>query len=288
MKFVYSDLKGLDFNANITRRDPSPVIKIEGKYYFYYSKTPSIDGYDATIWYAVSEDGKSWSEGGMVLDKGEGDAFDAGAVFTPTTLLSNGYVYLFYTGVRADFYNLSLEANGLTAIGLAKSKNPQGPFERVYTEPILRTGISPEFDSHRVDDSCIIAHGGKYYMYYKGRQLHLSPKETKMGLAVADKPEGPYIKYESNPVLDSGHEVCVYPNNGGFMALTTDTGEQGNSYLFSSDGIAFNRLGELIVPQSVGPYREDAYQNDKSFNLSWGVFHDNRDGRPYLRRFDVE
>ncbi len=288
MKLIYSNITGMEYDMNFVRRDPSPVIKVGNRYYIYYSKNTTKNGFNATIWYAFSDDGKHWTEGGMAVGKGEGDAFDAGGVFTPTTLLADGYIYLFYTATRADFQFTSTEANGLTAIGLAKSKSPTGPFEKICDEPLLRTGNGESFDSHRIDDTCIVVHNGKYYMFYKGRQLHLSPKETKMGLAIAEKPEGPYIKYENNPVINSGHEVCVYPNNGGFMALITNIGEYANSYMYSKNGIDFKKLGDLAVPQSIGPYREDGYNNNECFKLKWGVFHDYIDKWAYIRRFDVE
>ena len=35
------------------------------------------------------------------------------------------------------------------------------------------------------------------------------PRHTKLGVAIADKPEGPYTKNENNPIIKSGHEVMV-------------------------------------------------------------------------------
>ena len=56
-------------------------------------------------------------------------------------------------------------------------------------------------------------------MYYKGQQTNRSARETKMGLAIADTPTGPYVKNSSNPVLDRGHEVCVRPHGYGAGCL---------------------------------------------------------------------
>jgi hypothetical protein len=53
---------------------------------------------------------------------------------------------------------------------------------------------------------------------YKGRKLGLSPADTNMGFAIAGSPTGPYIKHPSNPVLASGHEVCVWPHREGIAA----------------------------------------------------------------------
>ena len=65
-------------------------------------------------------------------------------------------------------------------------------------------------------------------MYYKGRQMNRKPNETRMGLAIASEPTGPYIKHYENPVLDSGHEVCVWPHGNGVGCLVSKVGPQGH------------------------------------------------------------
>ncbi len=288
MKLHYSELRGLEYNPNITRRDPSPVIKYNDTYYIYYSKTSSISGYDASIWCAESTDGLNWVEIGEIIPKGNPGSFDSGGTFTPTVFKANNYIYIIYTAVSDNFDVKSIEDNGLTAFGMVRSKYAHKEFEKIYTEPFFQTRSAEYFDSHRVDDACIIHKDNKYYMYYKGRQIGLTPKETKMGLAIAENPEGPYIRSQDDPVQDSGHEVCVYPSNGGILSLTTDTGPQGNSILFSEDGFNFKKIGDLVIPQSLGPYRDDDFINNASCNFNWGVCHADKDERPYLLRVDVE
>ena len=287
MELIVTEFKGLEFDETITRRDPSPVIKVDDMYYVYYSKTTSIEGYDAQIWCASSSDGFSWKENGIAIEKGDVGSFDSGSVFTPTVFKADGFIYIIYTAVGDDFDNNSLDKNGLTCFGMAKSKDPIAKFDKISDKPFFETQPAPAFDSHRIDDSCVIKRDGKYYMYYKGRQLSRSPKETKMGVAISAKPEGPYIRYTGNPVVDSGHEVCVYPHDEGVMALVTLVGPHGNTYQYSEDGFHFKILGDLVVPNSVGPYREDDFKDNESFTLHWGVFHGYKGERPYLRRFDV-
>ena len=65
-------------------------------------------------------------------------------------------------------------------------------------------------------------------MYYKGRQMDRSWRETQMGLAISKTPTGPYVKHPANPVLDSGHEICVWPHGTGVGCLVCDIGPQGN------------------------------------------------------------
>ena len=63
--------------------------------------------------------------------------------------------------------------------------------------------------------------------YYKGRQQGKSPAQTQLGLAVADKPEGPYIKHPKSPVIPGNHEVLVWPEGKGVAALIGNSGAEG-------------------------------------------------------------
>ena len=204
--FNYSD--ALAFEKGVTRRDPSPVIEVDGKYYVWYSRTKdSISGYTASVWYATSPDGVTWTEEGEALPKGAEGAFDEHAVFTPTILVSGGRYHLFYTAVLEPFSYDNGGSNGTkTAIGIAIADSPRGPWVRFEGNPVLQTSDDPEvFESMRVDDGCLIVRGGEYWMYYKGRQMNRKPNQTKMGLAIATAPTGPYVKHAENPVLDGGH-----------------------------------------------------------------------------------
>ena len=70
VKVTHSPLKGIGFEADTMRRDPSDVIKVGDLYYVWYSKGAISPGYDATVWYATSKDGHEWTEKGMAPDKG--------------------------------------------------------------------------------------------------------------------------------------------------------------------------------------------------------------------------
>ena len=87
--------------------------------------------------------------------------FDSQATFTPNILYANGKYYLYYTGVKptpenekGEFENNS--TTDITAIGVAVSDSPDGPFARVTEEPILKVSVESEkFDSYRVDDASL-------------------------------------------------------------------------------------------------------------------------------------
>lgn len=287
--FRYSD--AIPFEQGVTRRDPSPVIHADGAYYVWYSRTrESADGYSASVWYATSPDGVRWREQAEVLPKGAKGAFDEHAVFTPTILVAAGRYYLFYTAVPEPFTNDNGGPNGTrTAIGVASADSPAGPWARFGSNPVLRPSDDPEaFDSMRVDDACFVVRDGQYWMYYKGRQMNRSPRETKMGLAIAQTPPGPYVKHPGNPVLDSGHEVCVWRHGQGVGCLVCNVGPQGNSLQYSDDGIHFRRISDMVPPKAPGPFRADGFVDAPGPGVTWGLSMRHHHAWPYLARFDCD
>ena len=288
-EFSYETI--IDYEPGVTRRDPSPVIRVGDLYYVWYTKaTRDPSGYFGTIWYATSPDGHSWREVGEALGTGDAGAWDEHAVFTPTILVAGGRYYLFYTAVPSPFTNDNGGPGATpTAIGVASSDSPDGPWARCAGSPVIRPGEGDAFDSHRVDDACCVVREGRIWLYYKGRQAGLSPAETKMGVASADRPEGPYEKYAANPVLPSGHEVCVWPHGSGVAAIVSPCGPLAKTVQYAADGIHFETVGHIEPPKVPGPYRADNFEDGAGPGVAWGVCQGQGDrDRPYLMRFDCD
>jgi len=284
-KFTYRNILGP--TKGITRRDPSDVIRAGELYYVWYSKTPNgPSGYDATIWYATSPDGVTWTEKGEALPRGGAGAWDEASVFTPGILVVDKRHYLFYTAIPKN----SNLAGTPTAIGIAESDSPDGPWKRIDANPILRPSKDPtQFDSFRVDDACVLIREGKIWMYYKGRQQGRSPAQTKMGIAIADKPTGPYVRCPANPVIRAGHEVLVWPHGKGVAALIS----QGPpSVWYSEDGIRFTmKAPTRDRPHAPGAWRPEAFI-DGAFGsgITWGISHKggSKASPPWLVRYDCD
>ena len=122
------------------------------------------------------------------------------------------------------------------------------------------------------------------------------PGQTQMGLAIAEHPEGPYIKHESNPVIPGNHEVLVWPQGSGVAAMIGTTVPKAitNSILYSEDGIRFSKTHRVENgPWAGGAYRPEAFtQSDKGKIPEWGVeiggSKGNKQGKlPFIGRFDV-
>lgn len=288
--FTYQPILG-GFEEGVTRRDPSPVIKFNDQYYVWYSRTTIVNhGYPATVWYATSKDGYDWTEQKQAIARGPQGSFDEHGVFTPSVFKFNNKYYLSYTAVPEPFYNgahLGHKTVTKTAIGLAVADSPDGPWNKVPENPIFKPTEDPElFDSLRVDDTCFVIKDNKIFMYYKGRQIDHTPGETKMGLAIAEKPEGPYVRVTDQPIVKGGHEVCCWPHGSGIAALFCNIGEAGNSLQYSEDGIHFEKVCDTNPPHAPGPFRADDFVNGVGPGISWGIAIAHHPNWPYLQRFE--
>jgi len=321
--FKYSAAEGLGYEKGITRRDPSTVVKVGSRYYVWYTRTqkgPEPVGYDkatdvlpattwdlASIYYATSVDSKSWNERGKAVGRGPKGAFDERSVFTPDILVAEGRYYLFYQAV-GEPYNRRTK----NVIAMSWADSPDGPWIRA-PEPILRPGepgewlgeeddrtkvkTSGAWDSHKVHDPILIVRNGKYWLYYKGHPMGGGGKDSELdiawGVAIAEKPEGPYIKSKLNPVTNSGHEVVVWPYREGVAGLVTHNGHEKNTVQYAADGLNFCVKARVSVcPHAAGAYRPDAFTNTKwGGGITWGLCHiAQTPERPwaYIVRFDCD
>lgn len=288
-------LQGIGVEKGVMRRDPSDIIKVGDLYYVWYSKGKISPGYDGTVWYATSPDGHVWTEKGLALAKGEPGSWEGASVFTPNILVAEGKYWLFYTGVSKEYER---PYNPDSKIGIAVSDSPDGPWERLATNPALKNSDNPDdFDSHLVDDACLIVREGKYWFYYKGRQLGKSPAETQMGLAIADHPQGPYVKHDANPVIPGNHEVLVWPQGTGVAVMIGTTGPKdiSNTIQYAEDGIHFSKTHDVKNgPWAGGAYRPEAFTQSGTGTIpQWGVEIGRSQGKnkgrlPFIQRFDVK
>ncbi|MDP2525077.1 glycoside hydrolase family 117 protein [Maribacter dokdonensis] len=309
-------LKGdLAYEEGVIRRDPSAMIKEDGKYYVWYSKgvgpTQGFDGdienekvfpWDrCDIWYATSTDGITWKEEGIAVARGEKGAYDDRSVFTVEIMKHEDMYYLTYQTVKSP-YNKRVK----NQIGLAWSTSPNGPWIK-SKEPILSPadngiweGDDPndrfsvkkkgDFDSHKVHDPCILPFKGKFYLYYKGEQMGeeitFGGRQIRHGVAIADNPKGPYVKSPYNPISNSGHEICVWPYNGGIASLITTDGPEKNTIQWAEDGVNFNIMASIpSPPHAIGLNRAVDSEKEPTEVLKWGLTHvyNSRDYQSIMR-----
>ena len=288
---TYSEATGIGVEQNVMRRDPSDVIKVGDQFYVWYTKGAESGGYNGTVWCATSPDGHVWTEQGEAVARGKQGSWDGQSAFTPNIMVANGRYWLFYTGVSV--YPKKRKGPD-SKIGAAVADSPDGPWKKLATNPLLTNSRDPnQFDSHLVDDSCLIVRDGKYWLYYKGRQRGKSPQQTKMGLAIADQPEGPYTKFKGNPIIPGNHEVLVWPQGDGVAAMIGVIGPKQirRSLVYSEDGIVFNKTDNVLKsPHAPGAYRPEAFtESGDGKRIEWGVhIGKQKKSLPFIERFDLK
>jgi len=173
--------------------------------------------------------------------------WDGSGVINPQMYAIDGKYVLLYTGAHDG----QLQGQ---QIGMATSDSLDGPWRMVSDErPLLAVSKErSDFDSYLVNNPALVkTPEGKYFLYYKGRDVFNDPKgKRKIGLAIADRLEGPYRKHEGNPILDMSRvgkdfeDPYVWIEAGRFCMLMHDMGvfEHGAGlYLESFDGIHWSK-----------------------------------------------
>lgn len=304
LDFNTYDLEGdLAFEEGVTRRDPSDMIKVEGLYYVYYTKSVDITyGFGtgnpekkvfpwdkSDVWYATSKDGRIWDEVGIAVKRGKKGSFDDRSVFTPQVMVHDGKYILVYQTVKDPYVN-RVKSN----IGMAIAYSPEGPFRKLE-KPILSPSNDGEwlgnedsrfkvktqgsFDSHKVHDPALIYYKSKYYLYYKGERMGehqtFGGREIRWGVALSENLEGPYEKSEFNPITNSGHELCIWPYKGGIAALLVTNGAESNTIQWSPDGINFEIMSHLNwAPEAASLEKQINHDQEPLRSLRWGLTHD--------------
>ncbi|RME43194.1 MAG: hypothetical protein D6791_16015 [Chloroflexi bacterium] len=324
--FHHSQVTGIGKEEGITRRDPSTVVRIGDTYYVWYTRrqtaydrdplnrppyraeqsweVPVYDWDLAEIWYATSKDGFHWQERGVAVPRGPRGGYDERSVFTPDILVANGNFYLYYQAVDYPYVNRTRNT-----IGMSWAESPDGPWHR-WPEPVLRPGEPGEWlgdddsnevirygawDSHKVHDPFILVRDGKFWLYYKGQPMGWGTRYCRgigWGVAIAERPEGPFIKSPLNPITNSGHETCLFPYGEGVLAICGHDGPEKDTIQYAADGLNFEVVAHVVLPPcAAGPFAPDSYDNTKNGRgITWGLAHiateELKRGNSYIVRFD--
>jgi hypothetical protein len=190
--------------------------------------------------------------------------FDATTCHNPFIKKVDGKFCLFYMG----------NSNGKTntkRIGLAVADSLNGPWQRP-DKPLLEAGETGAWDDHCTTNPAFLKHpNGEYWLYYKSWNTKeyetaadtLIRGNRKYGLAIAPELQGPYVKYDHNPVIDfSGggnnkqfEDAFVWRDNEKFMMIARDMGfynHEDGILMESSNGIAWK-------PPRIAYYGADKY-----------------------------
>ena len=278
------------------RNDPSNILKIGDKYHVWYARFPARgSGFPSKeewneicfrpnytqIWMATSEDGHHWAEYGQVLPLSKPHAWHERCPHAPYVVPWNGKYYLFFSAYKGP---RSYQRPGEKHIGLAVADQPEGPYKHVQDTPILSPSPDPKaLDHYLIDDPCVIRREGKFWLYYKGRDLKL--RRCWVFVAASEKITGPFIRAQAKPVSNANwHTACLWPHAEGVAGIV-----ESACLAYSLDGLNF-RLGAKI-PRDLSNnsvYCPDVLDDaQKGGGITWGMCMTIR-GMLGLRRFDCD
>lgn len=310
--FKYTRLQGFDYNngdGTISRRDPSKIIKENGKYYVWYTKRqtqvppvgfnrakeatdviPSTDWDLAEIWYATSSDGFIWEEQGVAIPRPPKPNPGWRSVTTTDILKWEGKYYLYYQAF--------LEASGLKGdhcpVAASYADSPDGPWTPA-NKVIIPNGEPGTWDQYSIHDPYPLVYKGKIYVYFKAAFGDRPEYLVGNGLAIADHPLGPFTKHPLNPLFNSGHETALFPFEEGIAALVIRDGNENNTIQYAPDGVNFDIAAVTqLMPTAAGAYIPDAFNSHgNGRGITWGLQHFigmGKKGSNYsiLSRFDCD
>ena len=235
----------------------SPIEGDDGKIHIFFSrwiKKKGMGGWinGSEIAHAVADSPESPFEVIGTVFAPRAGYFDATTCHNPLIKKVDGKYCLFYMG----------NSNGKTntkRIGLAFSDSLYGPWQRP-DKPLLEAGPPGAWDDHCTTNPAFVKHpNGQYWLYYKSWNTHDEETATdplvkgnrKYGLAIAEKLEGPYIKYSGNPVIDFSsrgnnaqfEDAFVWREHNRFKMIARDMGifnHENGIIMDSKDGIKWN------------------------------------------------
>ena len=293
--FKYSRITGIDeydTHQSVSRRDPSKVLKIGDTYYVWYTRRrtmhnpvgmPNVDkGTDvipvvdwdlADICYATSKDGFEWEEQGVAVPRAPKGSYGDRSLSTPDILVFESRYYLYY-----QTFTTMWRKNDCVNVSAAWSDSPDGPWTRL-DRPVVPQGAPGEWDSCAIHDPYPLVYQGKVWIYYKGSPVDKSPGNLlrAQGVAIADHPEGPFVKSELNPVTNSGHETMYWPYRDGIATLLILDGPEKDTIQYAPDGLNFVPQAHVqLSPIAPGPFCPDAFaDNGDGRGITWGLCHMN-------------
>lgn len=303
--FKYSYITGIGKDDNVSRRDPTKVFKVNDTYYVWYTRRktgsgpvgmedctdvlPAVDWDLADIYYATSKDGFNWEEKGLAVGRSPKGEYGDRSVTTPDVLVYKGKYYLFYQTFTGKFTS---EKGDYCDVSMAWADSPDGPWYK-GSKPIIELGEPDEWDGGAIHDPYPMVYKGKIWLFYKGQPLEKGPDSIvrAQGVAIADNPEGPFVKSPMNPILNSGHETFFFPYKEGIATILTFDGPEKNTIQYAEDGIHFEIKSIIQCPPIAGgPFCPDVFaDNGNGKGITWGLCHiSNNKIKPNSRRKIVE
>ncbi len=232
----------------------SPIYDDEGKVHVFFSRWPKDGGswlVNSEIAHAVADhpEGPYKVLGTILKGRGEG-YWDANSIHNPSVYRVGDKYVLLYIGnniSKAEKWRERAPEANSQRIGIAIADSPYGPWKR-SNEPVINVSSNPNaWDEYCVVNPAFVHHpNGEYWIYYRAWDRNFDDRR-KTGVAFAENLEGPYVKYEGNPIIDKWEglngqteDPVMFLYKDQFHCIIRDMGNYdwlSSLYLSSSDGL---------------------------------------------------
>lgn len=231
------------------------IFKDFGTYYLYYHAVGGGTGFQVGVATSKHPLGpfKKY-EGNPVLKLGPEGSWEETHVACAVIIKEElDRYYMWYCGKsRAAQKRENRSSNNVWDIGLATARHPLGPWKKYEGNPII-----PDFGYN----SATVKVNGKYYLYTAHPIGSTIPDYSPMKVALADAPEGPWTRFDDNPVLNRGErgewddggfsDASVIYHSGVFHMFQAGAKEyapriktrESVGYAYSYDGFHFTEYG---------------------------------------------
>lgn len=226
----------------------SPVMGDDGKVHLFVARWPGVLKVDpgwrshSEIAHYVGDTPEGPFRFSDVAIKGTGqDTWDKYGAHNPTIhKVGKNYVLLYIANNNPN----QPPHPSNQCIGMAIAKSPYGPWKKVGEDGlVLKTPENEKYWNYKagngVNNPALLQHpNGGFFLYFKS-------EKAKMGLAIAENIEGPYVQLPfpvtaNNQAIEDGY---AFMYKGKFALLTTDNHgiiEEGGGILWTSEnGINF-------------------------------------------------
>lgn len=174
--------------------------------------------------------------------------------------------YLYYAGVASG--------RGDAHIGIATASSLCGPWRKYKGNPIVAPGADGNWDDYAIYQARVHKFGSTYYMWYIANQeiWRGGHFPWRIGLATATAPEGPWTKYEGNPILNVG-KIGDWDGIGLNLGAITEV--EGTYWMwyagFKEHPDEYGQIGFAKASSPKGPWKE--YNGNPVFSpRSWNSF----------------
>jgi len=200
---------------------------------------------DSRIYHAVSENPEGPFEVREELSQLLDQPWAFASVHNPMVKKLQGKYYLYYA---------SFDEKRTHTISVAVADRASGPWVPSKHNPLISSSSTNDWDALPTNPTAVEREDGKIVMVYRAWDGDGSKKtKRKLGIALADHPEGPFVRGKNNIISDYHLEdPDVWKENGKYWIIAKDmkgeaSGVKGAGVLLESEDAMTWKLSDPVL-----------------------------------------